>query len=170
MLLAEIPHWIIGFPDERAPVVAIVRDHRFDGVKFMGESWLESNSRRIFIEFKYVVVGGRTYSLKGTALSALGVPGFEGIYHSNEGSMFAGNFLSAFIAGYFESQVPQYQTPYGQVVQDNSVDSAWKKGMATGAMATADAFKEKLKKVPEFSELRGPTRITILITEEGKEK
>jgi hypothetical protein len=170
IIMAEIPHWIIGFPDEKAPVVAIVKDQKLKGATFLGESWLEKNSRRIFIEFKYVTINRKTYSLRATARTALGVPGFEGVYHSNEGALFAGNFMSAFVAGYFEGQIPQTTTPYGTVIQDTTIDSAWKKGMATGAMQTADAFREKLKKVPEFSELRGPTQVEILITDEGKEK
>jgi hypothetical protein len=170
MILAEIPHWIIAFPDEKAPVVARVTDARFNGATFVGESWLEPNTRRIFIDFKFLRIGSKTYSINGRGLTARGIPGFEGVYHSNEGSYFAGNFLSSFVAGYFESQVPQYSTPYGQVMQDNSLDSAWKKGMASGAMQTADIFRAKLEKVPEFSELRGPTFVQVLITEEGKQK
>jgi hypothetical protein len=43
-----------------------------------------------------------------------------------------------------------------------------KKGLASGALSTANRFREKLKKVPEFSEIRGPFEIQILILEQPR--
>jgi hypothetical protein len=35
-------------------------------------------------------------------------------------------------------------------------------------MASGERFREKLKKVPEFSELKGPIRAKIMVYEAGK--
>ena len=60
------------------------------------------------------------------------------------------------------------QDEAGQVVEDSSVDTAVKKGLASGALSTADRFREKLKKVPEFSEIKGPFNLKILILDQAK--
>ena len=73
--------------------------------------------------------------------------------------------LSTFIAAYFDSQVPRHLGPFGGQIEDTSLSSATKKAMGASSMASAERFREKLKKVPEFSELKGPLEIQILVLE-----
>ena len=164
----EIPHSIIAFSDEKAPVVGIVKSGPLTGAKLFGNSSLEKNSKRIFIEFERVSFSGSTYELKASAITELGTQGFTGEYYSQESKYFAGDFLSSFVAAYFDAQVPRTTNAYGQIQDDRSVDSAFKKGLAAGAMSSAERFREKLKKAPEFSEIAGPIRASVLIYEGGQ--
>lgn len=163
-----IEHSVIAFPDEKAPVVALAQYGPHRGLKFIGESYLEPNSRRIFISFNRLVVGDRIFNLKGVAVSNKGQPGLTGEYHSREAEYFAGDFVSSFVAGYFDGLVPRRTNAFGQIETDPSVDTAVKKGLSSGALSTAERFREKLKKVPEFSEIKGPFNLKILILDQAK--
>lgn len=164
---AEIYHSVIAFPDEKSPVVAVVSSGSLKGIKFIGESSLEKNSKRIFIEFNRVIVGDKVYQLKAKGLSDNGQPGFIGEHHSREAEYFAGDFISSFVAGYFDGLVPRRANFFGQTESDPTVDNAVKKGLASGALSSAERFREKLKKVPEFSEMQGPFDIKILILDQA---
>ena len=48
-----VNHSVIAFPDERAPVIASVKSGGLRGLKLIGESYLEKNTHRIFIEFRF---------------------------------------------------------------------------------------------------------------------
>ncbi len=166
VVTAKIPHSVIAFPDEKAPVLALVEGLDVpEGVRLVGESRLERNSKRIFIDFYQAALDGKPFRLKGVALTSRGVPGFEGEYHSREAAYFAGDFISSFVAAYFDAQVPRKTNVFGQDIPDSSVDAALKKGASAGAMSSAERFREKLKKVPEFSELKGPTEIRVIVIE-----
>ncbi len=167
---AVIEHWVIAFPDEKAPVIARITSGALKGAKVLGESTLEKNSKKINITFKYISKNGQTYETSAKGITEIGSQGFDGEYHSNEVGLFSGAFISAFVGAFFSAQVPQTQTPFGTIQKDTSIDSAFKSGIAGGAMETADMFKEKLKKIPEFSELKGPIKMKILITDDVKEK
>lgn len=163
-----VNHSVIAFPDERAPVIASVQSGGLRGLKLIGESYLEKNTHRIFIEFNRAAQGDRIYNFKGVGVSSIGQPGLEGEYHSREAEYFAGDFVSSFVAGYFDGLVPRQTNAFGQIQNDSSVDSAVKKGLASGALSTADRFREKLKKVPEFSEIKGPFDLKVFILEQAK--
>jgi hypothetical protein len=163
----EIPHSVIAFPDERAPVVAVIKSGQFKGAKILGQSFLEKNSKRIFIDFFKITFNRSTHDFMASALTDEGQTGFIGKYHSREMEYFAGDFSASFVAAYFDGLVPRYRTVFGEV-PDTSVDSAVKKGMASGAMSTAERFREKLKKVPEFSELKGPIEGKLLVIDGEK--
>jgi hypothetical protein len=160
----QITHSIMAFPDETSPVVGVVKSGALRGSKLFGESRLEPNSKRVFVEFQKVSFSDSTYQIKASTLSA----GIKGDYHTNEDSLFAGEFLSAFVAAYFDAQVPRQTNAYGQVIDDRSVDAATKKAMAAGSMSSADRFRQKLKSVPEFSEVKGPFMIDIVFSEAGQ--
>jgi len=164
----EILHSIMAFPDEKSPVVGRILEGTLKNAKLFGRAYLEKNSHRIFIEFERVSFNNSTYEMKSHATTKEGQTGFVGEYYSREGEYFAGDFLAAFVAGYFDSQVPRSTNVFGQIQEEKSVDAGFKKGLATGAMSTADRFKEKLKKVPEFSELKGPLSAKLLVLEGGQ--
>lgn len=170
VLFARIPHSILAFPDENAPVVAQITEGPFKGARLLGSSKLEPNSKRIFIEFKAITTNGETYEFLANAVTIDGQTGFVGEHHSKEATYFAGDFASSFVAAYFDGLVPRSTNVFGTITEDYSPDSALKKGMASGAMASADRFREKLKKVPEFSELKGPIDIGLLIVNPGLQK
>lgn len=163
-----VEHSVIAFPDEKAPVVAIGQAGGIRGLKFIGESYLEPNSRRIFINFNRIVQGDHIFLLKGVGVASTGQPGLDGEYHSREAEYFTGDFISSFAAGYFDGLIPRKTNVFGQVEEDSSVDAAVKKGLASGALSTANRFREKLKKVPEFSEIKGPFNLKILILDQAK--
>lgn len=165
---AQVEHSIIAFPDERAPVIATIVNGNLRGLKLIGESYLEPNIKRIFVSFQKVVIGNQVYQTKATGVSALGQPGLIGEYHSREAEYFTGDFIASFAAGYFDGLVPRHTNAFGQIETDPTVDSAVKKGLASGALSTAERFREKLKKVPEFSELKGPFNLKILILDQVK--
>lgn len=168
ILEVKVSHSVIAFPDEKAPVVSIVDSGQLSGFRFVGESYLEKNTKRIFINISRLVMGQQIYELKGVGVSSEGQPGLTGEYHSREAEYFAGDFIASFAAGYFDGLVPRKTNVFGQLETDSSVDSAVKKGLASGALSTADRFREKLKKVPEFSEIKGPFNLKILILEQAK--
>ena len=163
-----VPHSVIAFPDEKAPVIGEVNNGQLSGVRFIGESYLEKNTKRIFVNISRLVMGQQIYEAKGVGVSSEGQPGLTGEYHSREAEYFAGDFIASFAAGYFDGLVPRRTNVFGQLETDSSVDSAVKKGLASGALSTADRFREKLKKVPEFSEIKGPFNLKILILEQAK--
>lgn len=168
ILEVKVSHSVIAFPDEKAPVVGIVDSGQLSGFRFVGESYLEKNTKRIFINISRLVMGQQIYELKGVGVSSEGQPGLAGEYRSREAEYFAGDFIASFAAGYFDGLVPRKTNVFGQLETDSSVDSAVKKGLASGALSTADRFREKIKKVPEFSEIKGPFNLKILILEQGK--
>ncbi len=157
---AKILHSVLAFPDERVPVVALLNQK---SARLLGLARLEPNSKRIFIEFSSITISGVTYPISAKALTYLGSPGFSGKYYSKEFSLFGADFISNFVAAYFEGLRPKATNLLGQEIDTNSVDSAVKSGLSSGALSSAERFKEKLKKVPEFSELLGPRPIKVLI-------
>ena len=165
ILRAQVEHSVIAFADEKAPVIARIISGSLASSRLVGFSRLESNSNRVFIDFELLSPKSKTtsFSFKGTALTDLGTPGFEGIYHSKEAKYFAGDFISTFMAAYFDAQVPKYMNPFGGTVEDTSMNSATKKALSQSAMSSAERFREKLKKFPEFSELKGPFEIQVLV-------
>lgn len=160
-----VNHSIIAFPDEKAPVVAEIKNKHF---KLIGESSLEPNSKRIFVNFNRLIVGDQVFQIKAQALSDEGQLGLNCAYHSQEAKYFVGDFLSSAVAGYFDGLIPRSTNPYGQVIEDNSVDSAFKKGIAGGAMSSAERFRKKLEKVPEWGEVEGPLTIKVLILDQPR--
>lgn len=169
-LQAIISHSVIAFPEEKSPVIAIVDSGVKRGLRFIGYSTLEPNSRRIFINFDRVIANSQIFKIQSIGVTLAGQPGFMGKYHSREGEYFTGEFISSFVAGYFDELVPRKTNAFGQLENDNSVDSAVKKGLASGALSSADRFRDKLKKVPEFSELKGPIEITVLVLDQAKKE
>ena len=164
----RILHSVIAFSDEKAPVVGVIDDGAQKGLRFIGESYLEKNSKRIFIHFNRLIQNHQIFELKAVGVSTSGQPGLAGEYHSREAEYFTGDFISSFAAGYFDGLIPRRTNAFGQLEQDNSVDSAVKKGLASGSLSTADRFREKLKKAPEFSEIKGPFNLKILILDQAK--
>lgn len=165
ILEAKVEHSLLSFPDEKSPVVATVLGGFLNQSRLIGFSRLEENSKRIFIDFEIISPQNKmvSFNFKGSGLTEAKSQGFQGIYHSKEAKYFAGDFVSSFISAYFDSQVPRYLSPLGGTIEDNSLGSATKKAFSQSAMSSAERFREKLKKVPEFSELKGPFNLQVLV-------
>ncbi len=165
LLKAQILHSVIAFPEEKSPVIALVTEGKWKNSKLIGFSRLESNSKRIFIDFEIIspLLKFHSFTLKAVALTDSGTQGFEGTYHSQEIKYWSSDMISTFISAYFDAQVPRYLSPFGGKVEDNSLDSATKKAFSQSALSSAERFREKLKHTPEFSDLTGPLSIQILI-------
>lgn len=162
---STVQHSVIAFRDEKAPVLAISETGRYRGLRFIGQSNLEPNSRRIFVTFDRIVVNGQIFKTNAVGVTISGQPGLLGKYYTREEEYFAGDFISSFVAGYFDGLVPRKTNVFGYSETHNSVDSAVKKGLASGALSSAERFREKLKKVPEFSEIKGPFNLKVMILE-----
>lgn len=67
-------------------------------------------------------------------------------------------------AAYFDSLVPRYRSLLGNV-EDNSPDSALKKGLAAGAMASAERFREKMKSSQEFMTIKSIREVRVFLLE-----
>ncbi len=170
IIFARVLHSIIAFPDEQAPVVAEITDGPFRGSRLLGYSRLEPNSKRVFMDFKFISTQGETFEFLGNGVTSKGQTGFEGEYHSKEASYFTGDFVASFTAAYFDGLIPRTTNVFGQRQEEEGTETAFKKGMSAGAMSTAQRFRDKLKKVPEFSELKGPFDIGLLIVNPGVQR
>lgn len=165
-LPAIINHSIIAFPNEKAPVIAQIYKGQFKGATLIGESIFEDNSKRILVEFKYLKVSDKKiYRINGKTLNSQKQYGIYGEHVTNELKYFSGDLISSMVAAYFDSRVPTNYNLLGQEIKDTSVDSAFKKGLSSGAMASAERFREKLKNASEFIEAKGPIEINVLVTD-----
>lgn len=169
-VVAIIPHSLVAFLGEKVPVIAHLRDRKYHGLALIGYTRLEPNSRRIFVEFTSIQKGQRELAILATGFDFDGNPGLRGHYHSREDEYFWGEFVSSFVAGYFESLIPKRTTIFGTTLEPPSMDNALKRGLSSGAISSADRFKEKLKMAPQFSELPGPTPVQIVIVRGPKTK
>ena len=167
IVFGRVLHSIIAFPDESAPVVAELTDGPFKGARLLGTSRLEPQSQRVFIDFNKITAQGETYAFKASGVTEAGQTGFLGEFHSQEASYFTGDFVASFVSAYFNGLVPRNTNACGYVVEDTSASSAVNKGLAAGALSSADRFRDKMKKVKAFSEMKGPIEIGVLITEPG---
>lgn len=166
-LPAIINHSIIAFPNEKAPVIAQIYKGQFKGATLIGESIFEDNSKRILVEFKYLKVSNKKiYRINGKTLNSQKKYGIYGEHVTNELKYFSGDLISSMVAAYFDSRVPTNYNLLGQEIKDTSVDSAFKKGLSSGAMASAERFREKLKNASEFIEAKGPIEINVLLTDQ----
>jgi hypothetical protein len=167
-MVAVIPHSLVAFLSEKVPVIARVRDKKYLGLVLIGFTRLEPNSKRIFVEFTELQKGEEGYKILASGFDFDGRPGISGTHHSREKEYFWGEFVSSFVAGYFESLVPKESTIFGTQIEKPSMDNAIKRGVSTGLMSSADRFKEKLKMAPEFTETQGPVPVKVIMVQGPK--
>lgn len=165
---AEVSEGLIAFPDSKVPVRARVLRGRLKGAVFLGEASLEKNSKRITVDFKKFRMAGSEarYQLAAVALDVDGILGVRGEHHSGEARYFTAEFIAAAAAGYADALVERSVTPFGQIQEPATAGNASKKAAATALNRTADRLAEKVRQAPEFTELRGPVPIQILIQEQ----
>ena len=152
----EISHSILAFLDESTPVIARVTGGPLRGASFIGKSRLDRSSERVFVDFTVVNIGTQEYSLKATLVDETGQSALRGEFYSKELIYASADFVSMFMAAYFDAQVPRTRNVFGQETTDTSVDTAVKKGLSGSSLAAAERFREKLKNAEAFCEIKGP--------------
>lgn len=170
LLEGEILESLIGFPDSKVPIRATVKRGQLQGAIFLGEASLEKNSKRILLQFTKVRrdKSDQVYQIAASGLSEDGTLGLTGVLNSGEATYFGAELLAAGAAGFSDSTIERGQNALGNYVEAPTLGNSTKRALAAAMTKTADRFSEKLKQVPEFVTLAGPTRIKILITEDGK--
>jgi hypothetical protein len=167
---AEILESVIAFSDLKTPVRALIRSGELKGAVLVGEASLERNSKRVTIEFKRFRLNNSTevYTTLASALDLEGILGLEGEHHTGEAKYFAGELLAAAAAGFADASVERSTTAFGQIQDQPSLDTSGKKALASAMNRTADRFAEKTRTAPEYSILRGPAGIKILIQDQPR--
>lgn len=165
---ATIPESVFAYENSKAPLRAIVNSGPLKDSIFIGESRLESNSKRIMVNFTQFRHFKRDhiYSLSASALDLEGVLGVRGEIFSNEALYFGGELLSAGAAGFTDSTIDRSQNLLGNYVEAPSLANATKRAVASALSKTTERFSEKLKSVPEYAVLKGPVDIKIIVTKE----
>lgn len=167
---ANILESVVGFTDAKSPVRAVIRSGQLLGAVLLGEASLEKNSKRLTIEFKKIRLkdSQEVYQLIASAMDVDGVLGLEGEHHSGESKLFAGEIIAAAAAGFADSTIERSTTAFGQVQDQPSLDTSSKKALSGALSRTADRFAERMRASPEYSILRGPTEIKILIVDQPR--
>ncbi len=170
VVTATIPESLIAFPDSKVPVRALITSGRLKNSVLVGEAALEKNSKRIIIEFKKLRIERETETIevKAVALDQNGVLGIEGDYKSGEGKYFAAELLAAGAAGYADATIERSQNILGNSVEAPTSDTVSKKALSSALSKTAERFAEKVKSAPEYSVVKGPVSIQILLSEVGR--
>lgn len=170
--LARIKQSILAFNEGKAPVAANLTDERGRDIILIGEATLEKNSKRILVDFRTARLenSSELFDFKGVAMDGDGTLGLEGDYHSGESKFFAAELAAAAAAGFVDASVNRPPNAFGNQQEERSLDTSGKKAIGSALSRTADRFAEKVRQAPEYSVLKGPTTIHILIQDQPKRK
>lgn len=167
---ADILESLIAFADSKAPIRAKISSGKLKGSIILGEATLEKNSKRILITFNRLRTfqNSTIWQLNAQALDSDGILGIEGEYISGEAKYFGAEFLAAAAAGYADATVIRETTALGGYVEKPGADTYTKKALASALSKTTDRFSEKFKSAPEYSVLKGPFEIQVVLIEQPK--
>lgn len=170
VLSAEVKESLIAFNEAKAPIRAVVTEGRQKGAILLGEATLEKNSKRILIEFKRLRAkdSNQSYNLLAYGIDLKGILGIEGKVISGEDKYFTAEVIATAASSYADATISREQNNLGNYVEKPGADTLGKKALSSALSKTAERFAEKLKIVPEYSVLEGPTMIQVLITENPK--
>jgi hypothetical protein len=172
MQLARIKQSVLAFNEGKAPVAAHLTDRRGRDIILIGEATLEKNSKRILVDFRNARLenSSELFDFKAVAMDGDGTLGLDGDYHSGEPKFFAAELAAAAAAGFADSSVNRPTNAFGNQQEEKSLDTSGKKAIGSALARTADRFAEKVRQTPEYSVLRGPMTIKVLIVEQPKRK
>lgn len=172
MQIARIKQSVLAFNEGKAPVAAHLTDDRGRDLILIGEATLEKNSKRILVDFKTARVDGSSelFEFKGHAMDADGTLGLEGEYFSGEPKFFAAELGAAAAAGFADASVNRPTNAFGNQKEERSLDTSGKKAISSALARTADRFAEKVRQAPEYSLLKGPMTIKVLILDQPRKK
>ena len=147
-------------------------DGRGRDVILIGEATLEKNSKRILVDFRIARLesSSELFDFKGVAMDGDGVLGLEGEYQSGEPKFFAAELAAAAAAGFADSAINRPTNAFGNQQEERSLDTSGKKAIGSALARTADRFAEKVRQAPEYSVLKGPTAIKVLVVEQPRRK
>ena len=170
--IARIQQSILALGESKSPVAARLTDDRGRDITLLGEATLEKNSKRILIDFKTARLGtsSEVFEVKAQALDLDGALGVEGEYYSGESKFFAAELAAAAAAGFADASVNRPLNAFGNQQEEHSLDTNAKKAVGSALSRTADRFAEKIRQAPEYSVLKGPATIKVLILEQPKRK
>lgn len=168
--LARIKQSVLAFNEGKAPVAANLTDERGRDIILIGEATLEKNSKRILVDFKTARLenSSELFDFKGVAMGGDGVLGLEGEYQSGEPKFFAAELAAAAAAGFADSAVNRPTNAFGNQQDEKSLDTSGKKAIGSALARTADRFAEKVRQAPEYSVLKGPATIKVLVVEQPR--
>ena len=170
--MARIKQSVLAFNEGKAPVSAYLTDDRGRDLVILGEASLEKNSKRIFVDFKSIRLNSspEVFELKAHAMDTDGTLGLEGEYFSGESKLFAAEFAAAAAAGFADASVNRPTNVFGNQQEEKSLDTSAKKAVGSALSRTADRFAEKVRQAPEYSVLKGPMTIKVLILEQPRRR
>jgi hypothetical protein len=172
MQFARIKQSVLAFNEGKAPVAAYLTDDRGRDIILIGDATLEKNSKRILVDFKTARLEGSSelFEFKGVAMDGDGTLGLEGDYHSGESKFFAAEFAAAAAAGFADSSINRPTNVFGNQQEERSLDTSGKKAIGSALTRTADRFAEKVRQAPEYSVLKGPMTIKVLVVDQPRRK
>lgn len=172
MQLARIKQSVLAFNEGKAPVAAFLTDDRGREIVLIGEATLEKNSKRILVDFKSARIenSSEIFEFKGHAMDGDGTLGLEGEYFSGEPKFFVAELGAAAAAGFADASVNRPTNAFGNQQEEKSLDTSGKKAIGSALARTADRFAEKVRQAPEYSVLKGPMTIKVLVVEQPRRK
>jgi len=172
MHFARIEQSVLAFNEGKAPVAAHLRDERGRDIVLIGEATLEKNSKRILVDFRTARIknSSELFDFKGVAMDQNGTLGLDGEYHSGESRYFVAELAAAAAAGFADASVRRPTNAFGNQFDEQSIDTSGKKAIGSALIRTADRFAEKVRAAPEYSVLRGPTTIKVLVSDQPRRR
>lgn len=166
----RVLHGVLAFPGEKSPVVAVVTQRgSLMGARIVGYSYLEPNSKKVCFNFKTITKSDTTYSFDASGVDGNEQMCIKGRYYSQDTEIFTGAFISSFIGAYFDAKAPSNTNIFGLENKDTRTDIAIKKGLGGAATRSADELFNRIKKSPEFSEVKGPFLMKIIVLSQALE-
>ncbi|MDZ4084485.1 MAG: hypothetical protein U1E10_16190 [Bdellovibrionales bacterium] len=167
---AHITQSVLAFNDGKAPVSAMLTDDKRRDIILIGEATLEKNSKRILIDFKTARLNtsSEIFEVKASALDQEGTLGLLGEYISGESKFFLAELSAAAASGFVDSSINRQVGAFGNQTDERSLDTNSKKALGSALTRTADRYAEKVRAAPEYSILKGPSLIKVLILEQPK--
>jgi hypothetical protein len=169
---AYITQSVLAFNDGKAPVSAILTDDKGRDIILIGEATLEKNSKRILIDFNTARFENysEVFEVKASALDQEGILGLSGEYISGESKFFLAELAAGAAAGLTDASISRSTNAFGNQTDERSLDTNSKKALGSALTRTADRYAEKVRAAPEYSVLRGPSLIKVLILEQPRRK
>lgn len=167
---AYIAQNVLAFGEGKAPVSAKLTDDKGRDIILLGEAILEKNSKRILIDFKAArfETSSEVFEVKASALDQEGTLGLLGEYVSGESKFFLAELAAGAAAGLTDASISRSTNAFGNQQDERSLDTNSKKALGSALTRTADRYAEKVRASPEYSVLRGPSPIKVLILEQPK--
>ena len=162
----QITHRVLGLSSKQLTVSATLLGSSCRSCYLVGKASLDARAERVFIKFdRFVDSLGASTAIVAEFFSSVGEEGIQVEIESNKTGLFTGNLLSSFVAAYFDGLIQRTNGPFGTVTEQATVDTALKKGLAAGAISSAEQFKSELSKDSAFG--LGPMMPTgsVIITE-----